>query len=443
MSLLAVVSYDADAIRIVTAQKTRDSLICKQALTLTDDELEGFLSLDQSKAYLITVNPPDALYETISIPPVDDKLTARIVDAELKRMHPELPPFSIAYQVIGDSVQDGRTIRRIACCLMPDELLTMLLEPFIRHNKPVRLIAATPHALARLVINTPSDLPGTLLCAYDEGERKSLLIQEDGAILFTRQVPSDGRGWNTFDRQNVTMTLDYCFQTLRIRPGGAIAINSEDPPPPFVPFEPVLPSGFPANILQEYPSQVALLAYPLPVSQDLRPATYCSALREQDLIKNTSIGFALATAVVVALLLVQGFLITAMQTDLNSLRQPPSLLHNVLTTHQKAMENRATVEPLISILNSQHAESSIPALLATVTLTPLTDVTISSMIAKRDKEAIQLSFTGEILKPTLAETQLQLEAFGTQLLRTKGIALGNRSLTPNNNKFSMEATHKP
>jgi len=162
-----------------------------------------------------------------------------------------------------------------------------------------------------------------------------------------------------------------------------------------------------------------------------------------NLIKNTSIGFALATAVVVALLLVQGFLITAMQTDLNSLRQPPSLLHNVLTTHQKAMENRATVEPLISILNSQHAESSIPALLATVTLTPLTDVTISSMIAKRDKEAIQLSFTGEILKPTLAETQLQLEAFGTQLLRTKGIALGNRSLDPNNNKFSMEATHKP
>ncbi|MDK9716469.1 MAG: hypothetical protein OEL57_01005 [Trichlorobacter sp.] len=96
MSLLAVVSYDADAIRIVTAQKTRDSLICKQALTLADDELEGFLSQDQSKAYLLTVNPPDALYETISIPPVDDKLIARIVDAELKRMHPELPPFSIA-----------------------------------------------------------------------------------------------------------------------------------------------------------------------------------------------------------------------------------------------------------------------------------------------------------------------------------------------------------
>ena len=442
MSLLAVVSYDADAIRIVTAQKTRDSVICKQALTLTDDELEEFLSRDQSKAYLITVNPPDALYETIAIPPVDDKLIARIVEAELKRTHPELPSFSVAYQVIGDSVQDGRTIRRVACCLTPDDLLNMLLEPFIRHNKPVRFIAATPYALARLVSNTPSELPDTLLCAYDEGERKTLLVQEGGAVLFTRQVPSECRGWNTFDRQNVAMTLDYCFQTLRIRPGGAIAINCEDPPPPFVEFEPIL-SGFPADLLQEYPAQLALLAYPLPASQDLRPLTYCSALQEQDLIKNTSIGFALATAVVVVLLLVQGFLITTMQTDLDSLRQPPSLLHSVITTYQNATEKRATVEPQISVLNSQHAEPSIPALLATLALTPLTDVTISSMSAKRDKEALQLSFTGEILKPSLAGAQLQLEALGAQLLTTKGITLGNHSLDPNNNKFSMEATHKP
>jgi hypothetical protein len=443
MSLLAVVSYDADAIRIVTAQKTRDSLICKQALTLTDDELEGFLSQDQSKAYLITVNPPDALYETIFIPPVDDKLIARIVDAELKRMHPELPAFSIGFQVIGDSIQDGRTIRRVACCLMPDELLNMLLEPFIRHNKSVRMIAATPHALAKLVINTPSDLPDTLLCAYDEGERKTLLVLENGAVLFTRQVPSECRGWNSLDRQNVTMTIDYCFQTLRVRPGGAIAINSEDPPPPFVAFEPLIPSGLSATIINEYPAQLALLAYPPPASQDLRPAAYCSALREQDLIKNISLGFVVATTLVILLLIVHGFLITAMQTDLDSLRQPPDLLHSVITTHQKAIEKRTAVEPLISILNSQHAEPSIPGLLATLALAPLTDVTISSMTVKRDKDAIGLSLTGVISKPSLADAQSQLEALGTQLSATKGMTLGNRTLDPKNNKFSVEATYKP
>jgi hypothetical protein len=70
--------------------------------------------------------------------------------------------------------------------------------------------------------------------------------------------------------QNVTMTIDYCFQALRVRPGGAIAINSEDPPPPFVAFEPVIPSGFPAAIINEYPAQLALLAYPPPASQDHR-----------------------------------------------------------------------------------------------------------------------------------------------------------------------------
>ena len=443
MSLLAVVSFDADAIRIVTAQQTRDSLIFKQALTLTDEELEGFLALDHSDTYLITVNPPDALYETIVIPPVEEKLTTRIVNAELKRLHPELSTFSIAFRIIGDSVQDGRTIRRVACCLIPEELLLAVLEPFIRYNKSIRMIASTPYCLAHLVAATPSDLPETLLCCYDEGKQKTLFVHEGSSVLFTRQVPSDGKDWNTSDRQNVIMTLDYCFQTLRIRPGGAIAINTEDPAPPFVPFQALIPAGYPPGVALNYPAQTALLLHPFSATEDLRPSAYRKAQKEKNLIRYTSIAFIIATVIIAVILTVQGVMISSMQVSLNKLRQSPALLHETLANYQKAVEKRATVEPLITTMNTLQGNPSVPALLTSVKLAPPVGVVIQSITAKQDKEGIRLSLKGTITGQSLADVQSRFEALCAHLATTKGLALGKHVLESATRNFTVEATFKP
>jgi len=443
MSHLTAVSFDADAIRIVKARRTRGHLSFERTLTLTDAEFEEFLALDCSAEYLVSLNPPDALYETITIPPVESKLTGRIVQTELRRLHPELLKFSTAYRVIGDSVQEGRTIRRVACCIVPEDLLVSLLEPFIRHNKPVRQMATSPWLLTQLASSADAELPQTLLCAYDEGERKTLMVQEQGAVVFTRQVPSEGRGWNNFDRQNVTMTLDYCFQSLRIRPGGAIALNSEDPPPPFFPFEPAVPAGLPADILQEYPSQAVSLAYPLRQAEDLRPPEYCKTIREQDAIRTATKGFTVAVCVIAVILLVQGYLLSAMTTSLNSMRQNPVLLQTTLADYQAATEKRTAVEPLITLLNSRHAEPSLPALLASLNLTHLPGVTIQSLAAKRDKEGMQLTLTGIINDPTLSGAQARFEELGSRLTATPRLKLGASTLDPKDQKFSMEARYTP
>ncbi len=443
MSHLAAVSFDADAIRIVKASRTRGSLTFERTLTLNDEEFEDFLALDRNTAYLVSVNPPDAIYETITIPPVEAKLTGRIVQTELHRLHPELSQFSVAYRVIGDIVQEGRTIRRVACCIVTHDLLSALLEPFIRHNKPVRQIAASPWLLARLASETGTDLPQTLLCGYDEGERKTLLVQENGAVLFTRQVPSEGRGWNNFDRQNVTMTLDYCFQSLRIRPGGAIAMNSEEPPPPFFPFEPAVPPGFPSDIFLEYPSQIISLALPLAKTEDLRPAEYCKALREQDLIRIATRGFAAVVVILLLMLVIQGYLLTAMTNSLNALRQPPDLLQNTLADYQAATAKRAAVEPLIVLLNSRHAEPSIPALLASLNLVQLPGVNIQTMASRRDKEGILLVLNGSISEQTLSGAQARFEELGTRLTAIRGVKLGASNLDPGEHKFTMEARYTP
>lgn len=443
MSQLAAVSFDADAIRVVKASRTRGSLTFERALTLTDEEFDEFLRLDKGTEYLVSINPPDALYETITIPPVESKLTGRIVQAELRRIHPELTRFSAAYRVIGDTVQDGKTLRRVACCIVPYDLLESLLEPFLRHNKPVRQMGASPWLLARLVYESSSELPQTLLCAYDEGERKTLLVHEQGAVLFTRQVPSEGRGWNTFDRQNVTMTLDYCFQSLRIRPGGAIAVNSEDPPPPFFPFDPTLPPGFPADIFFECPSQVASFVQLLSPAEDLRPSEYRKALKEQDLIRLAGKIFGGAAALIALLLVVQVYLLTTMTSTLNNLRQPHALLQNTLAEVRAASEKRTAVEHTISQLNSHHAEPSLPALLSILNLQHLHGISIQSLSAKRDKEGIQLTLNGSVSDPTLSGLQARFEALEQRMNSHPGVKTGAGSLDPKGQKFTLDARYTP
>ncbi|GEM_PF-1230579 len=441
MSLYTVVSYDADAIRVVTADKTKYNLTLKRTLTLSDNEFELFLASDRSKSYQIIINSPDAIYEVVNIPPVEARFNARIIDTELRRMHPESANFSFAYRIIGELVQDGRTVRRVACCMISNELLDSFLEPFVKHNKPVHIVATAPQILATMVAGTSTELPNILLCGYDEGMRKTLFIIEGRAVLFSRQIPSDGRDWNQFDKQNVTMTLDYCFQSLRIRPGGAIAINCADPSPPFVPFSPSIAKRFSEDSLLEYPAQLAILNYPFTASDDLRPKNYRLALKEQELVRYAGYVFALATVVVMLLLAIQAGLIAGLKNSLEKSRQPTVILQGAIDSFQSVTEQRNKVEDMIAVLNRRNAEPTIPDLLAALDLSGVEGVTIASFSSKRDKDSISILFNGTINAKTLSGSQACLEELVKRLALVKGISIASKHLDTNNHKFTLEGRY--
>ena len=98
MSRITAVSFDVDEIRIVTGLRTRRGFSVERTLTLAIHELDAFLASDHSHEYLVAVNPNEAIYKTITIPPVDAKLEAALIRAETSRLHPELLPFSCGWR---------------------------------------------------------------------------------------------------------------------------------------------------------------------------------------------------------------------------------------------------------------------------------------------------------------------------------------------------------
>jgi hypothetical protein len=132
-----------------------------------------------------------------------------------------------------------------------------------------------------------------------------------------------------------------------------------------------------------------------------------------------------------------------MLSHLHSLRQPPSQIRAVLTGYQSATAQRAAVEPLITMLNSRHAEPSLPAVLASLKLVGLPGITIQHLTAKRNKEGILLTMSGTVSDQTLSGTQARFEELGKRLTAIPGITLGTSNLEPAQQKFSMEARYTP
>lgn len=438
MSNHTAISFDADAIRVLKAQGKGQSLVVDHASALRQDELDGFLATDRSREYVLLVNTPDAIYETIQIPPVKPALVAPLVAAELQRLFPTLPPFVVAYRAIEDVVRDGKPVRRVACCLIPEEFLAMVLEPFLRHNRPIARIVTLPSSLAHLVAHSPHASLNTLLCAYDGGVRKSLFLLEKGCVTLVRQVPSEGSGWDEIDRQNVSMTLDYCFQTLRVRPEKNLALNGTEPSPPLAVFTPPEFQVAP-EVIQSHLALIAALAFPPATTEDLRPAPYLVARQEQDILRGGGLLFGGASLVVALLLAVCFFSIDQIKQGLAPLRVNAQELQSTLESYRSVQQEREAVASRMESLAAVQAAPSLAGLMAAFTYPPTDRLYLTSLNATRAGEGIKVALVGKVHEETHAAAQARFETLSAQIEGFPGVAVTAKQLLPTEQSFSLEA----
>jgi hypothetical protein len=443
MSLLTAVSFDADAIRIIKARQSKDDLTVEQAIAFPATDLDLFLSSDRSSGYTVIINSPEAIFETIQIPPVEDKLVDSLVQTEIRRLHPELSSFSCAWRVIGDQAVDGRTVKRVACCLLEENLIEPVLEPFIRNRKQIRQIIATPYALARLITNSPLGSEKSLLCAHDCGAFKTIFLLEQGVASFSRNVPSHGIGWDDLDRQNLTMTSDYCAQALRVRPERSVSTNTFQPPVPILPVELPDTAGIATDTIYQHLPALAALLYPLSASEDLRPASYRKELFQQITLTNTFYFFALATAAALTASFFYLFSSIGNMSEINRLRQQEQTLRSVHTSYQSALQAQSTIEPLLGTIKTLQMPPFLPDLLVKMPAPPAGPLQIRHFSAKKDKEIVSLQLSGVISETSYAGAQARFESVGNNLMQVKGLTQTTRKLDPKDQTYTIEANFKP
>lgn len=447
---ITAVSFEADGVQIITVQTTRSSMIVERTLTLQTDQLDAFLANDTASTYLVAINPTDAIFETLQIPPVDRKLEATLVHNEAVRLHPELGHFSCAYQVLGDIPGEGRIIRKVACCLISRQTLLSVLEPFIRNNKTVRQMVAAPHALAALVTDQLGTTHDPLLCAHDDGHSKTLFLLENGAVSFSRSVASNDYGWDPIDRQNVSMTLDYCFQALRTQASRVILLNpdqQDDTDRPFPRLEaiemPVPLADITAETRQTMLVPLTLALYQFPSQQDLLPDDYCTERFKQQLFQTgskLSAGIAVIMLLLIILCLAS---IRSTRETIKVLRAQETKLTETVQAHQQILAEKNALQPLLTIWNMYVAGADIPHTLAAINSPATNAVNLTSLKLKREKETVTLTLDGTISGTGFASVQERLEAYMAALRTIRGMQITRNQLDPKGQTFTLEAAYKP
>ncbi|CAH2032360.1 hypothetical protein [Trichlorobacter ammonificans] len=449
MAAITAISFESDGIRIVSGHHASGAFVPERALTLAESELDAFLANDRSRSYLVAISPADTLYETVTIPPVEAKLTALVARNEAARNHPELQEFSCAVQVIGDLPVEGRTIRRVACCLVPHDDIQPILEPFIRHNKIVQTMVAAPFALATLLRGLEDGGNGTLLCAFDGGVTKTLFLAEDGAVVFARSIASAAYGWDLFDRQNVTMTLDYCFQTLRMRPERVIALNMpqeddpEGPPPRMTALSAIPGIVADAELLQHYLVPLALATLPVQASGNLLPAAYSMQIAQQGVLRQAKRGCLVVLALLLVLVGLRGLSIRELRQDIAVLKRQEASLAVIHDAHQEARRQRDADQPLIAAMNAILAPPDIPRFLVAFERVRKSGATITAIQAARDKDTVLLNVTGTTSSDSYAAAQREFETVLSSLQQLSGLVVTGRQLDLGTRVFTVGATYKP
>jgi len=450
MARITAVSFDADGVRVVTGRRARTGFIIERFLQLATDELDHFLQQDRTQEYLVAVNLEDARFETITIPPVEPKLEATLIRSEAARQHPELLPFSCGWRIIGDLPQEGRTVRKVACCLIPHHSIEPLLKTFIRHGKTIRCLVAAPVILAKLVRATqPTDEP--LLCAHDSGSSKLLFLLEEGAVTFSRTISSQERGWDLFDRQNVAMTADYCFQSLRVRPTRVLVLNpsselDQDGPPPrleALQLPESLRSGLAPEIMQQYQVPFMLASWPLPATINLLPDSYQSAQLQQTVLRRSSQLFAAASVVVALVIIQQLVTLRGLQTTIRDLQRNESGLTEIVQAHQNAVAQRDQAVPLLSLISALQTAPDIPDMMVAIDGLRITQTSINTLLARRDQETLTVQLTGTVTANSFAAAQERFEALLSALQQIKGVSLGPHQLDVKTQSFTIEVIRKP
>lgn len=441
MSLHSIVRFDSETVQILTFKHKGAAVQSK--ITVPTSDFGAFLAADRSSDYQIIVDATEAQYDIITIPPVELKLVSRIAQIEFRRLYPEYPPFTASFRPIDEVTQDGKTLRRVACCMVSNEYLDYILEPFIRHNKSVSLISTLPTALAQLADTTPETLNRPHLYAYDGNHQKCIFLLEKGCVTMVRFVPSAGAGWSEADILNVNMTLDYCFQTLRVKPAKTIALNGGPLQPPLTPLPPECNVPAPGDLQQEYLPHLAVMASTGMGSGDLRPQTYITDLKHQNLLRRAVRGFSIGCLAASLLGIYSLFSILSLQGEIETLRQREHAVPSLLSSYNALQQERSLVEPNITTMNRLQSGQTLPELLAILPEFARETVHINSLMTSKTGETITLRLSGTITEKTFAAAQSRFEEILARLAELNGFTISSQQFEQLTKIFTVEIKSTP
>lgn len=442
--------FDGALVQAVKVRTAGNSVTIKEAATFPFDELDDYLSACREKSCIVCGNPQLFYQDIVHLPPAAAKLYDKLVRSEVQNTHPDLTSFSIFHRTVGEATIDTRQFSKIAVFSYQDAFLADFIAAASRHGMAISHAFAAPCSIFRLALSTCSDDPDKprIFIASLPGE-KLILVSENNELEFIRKIPSHESALLPEDTNNINMTIDYCFQSLRIRPVEVVMLNQSELAVDFcplvsIPYRSSLPPQLDNqlhHIIQDYlaPIAAALNAVEAPRSGNILPSEYAAFSTQKRVLAAAAMLMFFLTLLLGGYLVKEGMAISGLKSKIGRIRTELSGSANELATFRKLdAEVNQLKEPLEFV--SKHNVSLNPAAaLAALKLPEPRSYTINGIIVQSGEKLLNVQIDGTINAAGYSDTQASFEKLVAQVAQLPGYTVASSSIDIKQRSFSIQA----
>jgi hypothetical protein len=442
--------FDGALIQAAKVRVTGDSGVVTDAKSFPLDELDGYLAECREKTCVVCCNPPFFYQDIIHLPPSAEKLYGKLVRSEVQNAHPDLTSFSIFHSTVGESTIESKLYSKIAAFSYPDEFISPLLQAVNRYGITISHSYPAPVAIFGLAL-TACDSDQARICMATLPGEKLLLVCENNKLAFIRKIPSLSSVMLSEDAQNINMTVDYCLQTLRVRPFEAIILNMDELSGDLsslvsVPLRSVLlPQlrDLPPSMIREYlaPIAAALHSVKSPRIGNILPSDYATFCKHKKLLSVT------AKLICALVLLLGGYLVKELMTiselksKIGRARIELSGAANELATFRTLDEEVSRLKQPLDVVNKHNITLNPAAALAALALPVSGEYVIKGATVQSGVNGLDVQLQGVINASIYSDTQALYENLVARIAKLPGYSVASSSIDIRQKTFSIQARY--
>lgn len=444
--------FDGTIVQVLNVSTSRGSVIIREATTFLQTELDAYLSTCHEKKCVISYNPASFTQTIFTLPPSAGRHTDKLVGVELKRHHHNADSFVFFQHTIGEITSDAKPFNKIAAFSYDNALLDDIIFIFTRHNIVVSRVFASSNSIFKLVsaarVKKSTDtcmfiasLPGNKLC----------LLSENNQLAFVRTINSTEATLQQEDIHNITMTVGYCLQSLRLKPLHILIVNFPSPDLELsqmleIPLENQFSLSIPGvntDISSNYLAPLATALHFMERSKigDLRPASYLAFLRDKKAYTHGTTLMILVAIFMAVLAFSEQLVISDVSTQIGLLRRTLFSSGDEIKNYRTFNAEIAKRKQAIELLNRHNTSLNLATVLSSLQIKRSSDYTIKDITVKKNDDFATVHITGFINGGNYSATQAVFEILVENISKTAGYTVSSSSVDVKLKNFTIDVRY--
>jgi len=180
------------------------------------NELNNVLSKIKEKHVAVLGRFPSFLNELITIPKVKENLLQKLILREAKNRFSNIKAPILTHKKLTDITKEGVTFNQVFLCVIETEETDEILSAIVSAGKECVYISILSLVLSQIIKGYLESENCFVAC--DLPHEKVFMLFSPNDLSLVRIIPSETKGFDLIDYENINQTISFCRESLRIFP---------------------------------------------------------------------------------------------------------------------------------------------------------------------------------------------------------------------------------